>query len=83
MQAETVKRLIEQAIPNSTVQVANSGNKYEVMVVSDAFAGKTPVAAHKLVYSALNDHIDSGEIHALSIRTFTPDNAPAGHSTQA
>ncbi len=54
------------------VQVAGDGQHFEAVVVSAAFAGKTPVGRHQLVYQALGERMKS-EIHALSMRTLTPD----------
>jgi acid stress-induced BolA-like protein IbaG/YrbA len=54
------------------VQVAGDGQHFEAVVVSAAFAGKTPVGRHQLVYHALGERMKS-EIHALSMRTLTPD----------
>ncbi len=54
------------------VQVAGDGQHFEAVVVSAAFAGKTPVGRHQLVYQALGERMKS-EIHALSMQTLTPD----------
>ncbi len=45
---------------------------FEALVVSPAFAGKSPVQRHQLVYGTLGDWM-AGEIHALSLRTMTPE----------
>lgn len=65
-------RQIEAHIPDARASVAGEGGKYEATVVSDAFEGKSLLAKHRLVYAALDDHIKSGAIHALSIRAYTP-----------
>jgi BolA protein len=48
------------------------GGHFNVVIVSRAFAGKTPLQRHRLVYKALSD-LMSKEIHALSIRALTPE----------
>lgn len=50
------------------------GGHFNVDIVSDAFAGKTLIQRHRLVYEALGDAMQS-EIHALSIQARTPDEA--------
>lgn len=44
---------------------------FNVTVVSDAFAGKRPVARHQMIYQALADEL-AGEVHALALHVFTP-----------
>ena len=66
-------RQIEAAIPDSQATVSGDGSKFEAVVISPAFAGLTPIKKHKLVYAALNEHIASGAIHALTIRAYTPE----------
>jgi acid stress-induced BolA-like protein IbaG/YrbA len=53
--------------------VQGEGNKYTVTVVTDRFAGMRPVAKQQMIYAPLNAHIASGEIHAVSMRTFTQE----------
>ena len=48
------------------------GGHYAVLVVSARFAGLDPVARHRAVYAAVGDMIPN-EVHALSIRSFTPE----------
>ena len=47
---------------------------FSVEIVSAAFAGKLPLARHRLVYAALGEMMQT-DIHALSIRARTPDEA--------
>jgi BolA protein len=51
------------------------GGHYNVIIVSPCFAGQNPVQRHRLVYDALGDAMRA-EIHALSIRAYTPDEMP-------
>ncbi|HBZ71401.1 MAG TPA: BolA family transcriptional regulator [Deltaproteobacteria bacterium] len=48
------------------------GGHFRVLVVSSRFEGLARLAAQRLVYEALSDEM-GGEIHALSIRTLTPE----------
>jgi len=72
MQIDEIKQLIEQGLPGSQVQVSGDGTHFEATVIYAAFAGKTMLVQHKMVYATLGDRMQ-GEIHALSIRTHTPE----------
>lgn len=50
----------------------SGGGHFNVVIVSRAFSGKTPLQRHRLVYKALSDLMPK-EIHALSIRALTPE----------
>ena len=52
--------------------LGNDGQHFEALIVSPAFVGKNMLQQHQLVYQALGDRMRS-EIHALSMRTFTPE----------
>lgn len=67
---EDIRRSIEAAFPGARVQVADTtgaGDHFEVAVSAAAFAGKTMVEQHRLVYGALAGLMP--QIHALSVRT--------------
>ena len=49
----------------------DDGQHFEAVIVSQQFAGKNKIQQHQLVYLALGDRMRS-EIHALAMRTFTP-----------
>jgi stress-induced morphogen len=73
--AERIKQLIEAALPDCTADVrddANDGEHFSARVVSPAFEGQSLPMQHRMVYRALGDHMRS-DIHALALRTFTPD----------
>jgi BolA protein len=50
---------------------AEGGGHYQLVIVARAFAGKTPVVRHRLVYEALSDLMHK-RIHALAIRAYAP-----------
>ena len=54
------------------LQVAGDGQHFQALVVSNAFMGKSRVQRHQLVYAALGERMRE-EIHALSMRTLTPE----------
>jgi len=75
MNTETIKTLIEQGLPGSEAAVQGAdGVHFEAVVVAEAFAGKLPLARHRLVYATLGE-LMGGEIHALSLKTLTPAEA--------
>ena len=69
---EELRRFIADGLDCEHVEVAGDGHHFEAVVVSELFRGKPRVRQHQMVYSALGDRMRE-EIHALSIRTLTPD----------
>ncbi len=53
------------------VQVKGDGYHYQLIIVSDVFVGKTKVARQQWVYAQLKDYITTGNLHALSMKTWT------------
>jgi acid stress-induced BolA-like protein IbaG/YrbA len=74
---ESVKAGIESGLPCEHLEVAGDGQHFQALVVSPAFAGKSRVQRHQLVYAALGERMRE-EIHALSMRTLTPEEWRAG-----
>ena len=73
METQAVVSLIEAGMPDSEVRVTGDGSHFEAIVVSPAFAGKSLLEKQRMVMASVHDQIASGELHALSIRTFTPE----------
>ena len=71
METSEVKSIIEAGINGCEATVTADGSKYTAIVVSDEFEGKTMVAEQKMVYALVNEHIQSGAIHALTIKAYT------------
>lgn len=70
---DEVVTMITRHIPDAEVTVNGDGYKYEAIIISDAFQGLNTMKRHQLVYAALNDAITSGELHALTIKAYTPE----------
>jgi acid stress-induced BolA-like protein IbaG/YrbA len=69
MTKDDIKILIESGLPGASVTVTgDDGQHFEAVVVSAAFAGKTPIAQHRMVYATLGDRMGR-EIHALQLTT--------------
>ena len=71
--ANELRNYIMTGLPCDHVEVlGDDGQHFEAVVVSPQFTGKNKVQQHQLVYLALGNRMRS-EIHALAMRTFTPD----------
>ena len=82
MHKDEIKRLIEDGLPGAQAMVyGDDGAHFEAVVVSEAFAGKMTLAQHRMVYATLGDRMHS-EIHALSMKTYTPAEWAAQQSQQ-
>jgi BolA-like protein 1 len=71
-----IKSRIEGTLQTTEVQVVEfSGgtDHYSVVVVSDEFAGLALLKRHRKVLDAFQAEINTGEVHALSIKAYTPD----------
>jgi len=78
MDPSRIEQLIRQGMPGAEVEVRGAdGVHFEARVVSSAFAGKLPLARHRMVYATLGE-LMGNEIHALSLRTVTPEEAGGG-----
>ena len=75
MTPEHIQQLIATRMPDAAVEVSGGEGKFVANVISDAFAGLTPIKRHQLVYACVNDEITSGELHASTIVAKTPDEA--------
>ncbi len=71
---DQVKAQIQAALPDAQVMVNDlgGGDHLEAVVVSTAFENQNRVKQHQLVYGALKEAIASEAIHALALKTFTP-----------
>ncbi len=77
MDAERIQALIESGLPGARADVqGDDGVHFEATVVAEQFAGKLPLARHRLVYATLGD-LMGGAIHALALKTLTPQEAAA------
>ena len=68
---ESVKHGIESGLACEHLEVLGDGQHFEVLIVSGEFEGRSRVQRHQLVYAALGDRMRE-EIHALSMKTLTP-----------
>lgn len=81
MDTRSIQTMIELGLPGASAQVeGDDGVHFEAVVICADFAGKLPLARHRMVYATLGDRM-GGEIHALALRTLTPDEAAAQGKT--
>jgi acid stress-induced BolA-like protein IbaG/YrbA len=73
MENQEVEKLIQAGLPGCTVTVTGDGRHFEAVVVSAEFTGKTPLQKQRMVMATVKPQIESDELHALSIKTFTPE----------
>ena len=76
MTPHRVKELLLEAFPSAAIEVGDltgTSDHFTATIVSDRFSGLNTLKQHRLVYSAVQEHIDSGEIHALQLKTFSPE----------
>ena len=72
LRPEDVQKYIADNLACEFIEVRGDGQHFEAVIVSAAFAGKNMVQQHQTVYGALGDRMRE-EIHALSMKTYTPE----------
>ena len=72
MTAEQLQALIAAGLNCTHLQVDGDGRHWNAVVVSEAFEGLRPIARHQKVYATLGARMHTDEVHALSMKTYTP-----------
>jgi acid stress-induced BolA-like protein IbaG/YrbA len=72
MQAPELQTLICGGISCQHIEVDGDGRHWSAVIVSPEFEGKRLIQRHKLVYATLGHRIHTDEVHALSMKTYTP-----------
>jgi acid stress-induced BolA-like protein IbaG/YrbA len=73
---DQVVAMIKASLPDAEVDVQDltgGGDHYQVAVVSSAFSGCSLVKQHQMVYGAVREAMSSEAIHALALKTYTPE----------
>ncbi|HTL13139.1 MAG TPA: BolA/IbaG family iron-sulfur metabolism protein [Bdellovibrionota bacterium] len=76
MTPAALKARLEQLAPGTEARVTDltgTEDHYEAVVISSAFAGKGRMECHRMVYTLVKEEMASGEVHALTFKTFTPE----------
>ncbi len=74
MNPNTIKQLIETGLTDCTAMIdGDDGQHFTAVVISPVFSGKSRVQKQQLVYKILESHIQDGTLHAISFKTYTPE----------
>jgi stress-induced morphogen len=76
-----IEKLITAALPDARVEIVDrtgTMDHYTARVVSEAFAGRNPLDRRRLIHKVLEGPMKDGRIHALELKTQTPDEAAPG-----
>ena len=71
MNPEDIQKMIESGLPECEIKVTGSDGHFEAVAIGEIFDGLSPVKKQQKVYATLGDKITSGELHALTIKTYT------------
>ena len=74
---ESIETSIRSGLACERVEVVGDGQHFQALVVCAAFAGKSRIQRHQMVYAALGERMRE-EVHALSMKTLTPEELAAG-----
>ena len=71
---DDIKKLIEEGLPGAEAIIkGDDGSHFEGIVVCQDFEGTSMLVQHRMVFDTLGDRMQTGIIHALSLRTYTPE----------
>ncbi len=74
MTPEEISTILSSNIADAEIPLCTGdGSHFQVTVVSESFTGLRPVKRQQMIYQHLNEQIASGELHAISIKTYTQD----------
>lgn len=73
MHPETIESLLREGLPCDYLTVDGDGHHFEAVIVSAEFVGLTRVQRQQRVNAVLKGHFDTGVLHALSMKTLTPE----------
>ena len=79
MHPEEIKQLILAGMICEYLELDGDGQHFQAIVVSPEFVGKNRVQRQQRVYATLKDKLATGELHALSFKTLTPEEWSAQH----
>ena len=73
MHPDQIKELIRAGMTCEHLALDGDGQHFEALVVSAEFAGMNRVQRQQRVYQTLKEKLATGELHALSFKTLTPE----------
>ena len=72
MTSEELQSIITAGLPCEHIELSGDGQHWYATIVSSSFEGQRLIQRHQKVYATLGSRIQSNEVHALSMKTFTP-----------
>jgi acid stress-induced BolA-like protein IbaG/YrbA len=72
MTPDELHTLISAGLACEHLEVNGDGRHWDALIVSAEFEGKRPIQRHQRVYATLGERMRTDEVHALSMKTFTP-----------
>ena len=72
MTNEELQSIITAGLPCEHIELSGDGQHWYATIVSSSFEGQRLIQRHQKVYATLGGRIQSNEVHALSMKTFTP-----------
>lgn len=72
MESSEIKSVLQSALPGCDIQVSGDGRHFDLIIVGEVFAGARTLKRQQMVYGILNEHIASGALHAVNMKTLTP-----------
>jgi acid stress-induced BolA-like protein IbaG/YrbA len=72
MPSDQLQFLISAGLACDHIEVTGDGRRWAAVIVSPAFEGKRLIARHQIVYATLGQRMHTDEVHALSMKTYTP-----------
>ena len=72
MTADELKSIIAAGMACDHIELEGDGRHWSALIVSAEFEGKRPIQRHQRVYATLGERMKTDQVHALSIRAFTP-----------
>ena len=79
MTASELQQLIAASLSCQHLEVDGDGRHWQAVIVSVAFEGKRLIARHQMVYATLGQRMHTDEVHALSMKTYTPTEWASQH----
>lgn len=76
MSPDQLKARLCQLAPETQVEIVDltgTEDHYQAMIVSSAFRDKTMMEQHRMVFKLVQPEVDSGEVHALTLKTYSPE----------
>jgi stress-induced morphogen len=76
MTPNQLKQRLETLAPGTQAEVMDltgTEDHYQALIISEAFAGKMMIEQHRAVFKLVQAEVDSGEVHALTLKTYTPE----------